>query len=243
MTILFVQHVKNEGPGNFMQVLHGHNVPFQILETSAPVSFVQPPDLRGVIILGGPMNVDDEADCHFLTEEKDFIRDMIRQEIPLLGVCLGAQLIAQAAGGSVFKASDKEMGWYKVDLCKEGEQDFLFRGLPKSFHVFQWHEDTFSIPPQGKRLVTAAGCPNQGFKVGKRCYGIQFHLEADSTMINGWLQSMMKDLPASRLGKIREETGLKEPECLVWGETLLLNFLELGKQYQLDERKTGKEIV
>lgn len=231
MTILFVQHVNNEGPGHFMQVLHEHNVPFQILETSSSVSFSRPSDVRGVIILGGPMNVDQESDYPFLVEEKVFIRELIREEIPLLGICLGAQLIGQAAGGSVFKASDKEMGWYKVDLCKEGEQDFLFRGLPKSFHVFQWHEDTFSIPPQGKRLVTAAGCANQGFKVGKRCYGIQFHLEADSTMTNGWLHSVMKDLPASRLEKIQEETPEKEQECLVWGEKLLLNFLELGKQF------------
>ena len=235
MTILFVQHVKNEGPGHFMQVLHEHNVPFQILETSSLVSFSRPSDVRGVIILGGPMNVDEESDYPFLAEEKAFIRELIRQEIPLLGICLGAQLIAQAAGGSVFKASGKEMGWYEVDLCKEGEQDFLFRGLPKSFHVFQWHEDTFSIPSQGKRLVTTKGCPNQGFKVGTRCYGIQFHLEADTTMINGWLQSVREDLPANRFGKIREETQSKERECLVWGEKLLLNFLALGEQYQLDE--------
>lgn len=231
MTILFVQHVKNEGPGNFMQVLHGHNVPFQILEPSSSVSFIRPSDLRGVIILGGPMNVDQESDYPFLAGEKAFIRELIRKEIPLLGVCLGAQLIAQAAGGRVFKASEREIGWYEVHLSKEGEQDFLFRGLPKSFQVFQWHEDTFSIPSQGKRLVTAAGCANQGFKVGKRCYGIQFHQEADATMINGWLQSMMKNLPASRFGKIREETPEKEQECLVWGEKLLLNFLELGKQF------------
>jgi GMP synthase (glutamine-hydrolysing) len=219
MTILFVQHVKNEGPGNFTRVLHEHHIPFQILKTYSSVSFVLPADCRGVIILGGPMNVDKESDYPFLLEEKVFIRELIREEILLLGIFLGAQLIAKATGGSVFKAREKEIGWYEVHLSKEGEQDFLFRGLPKSFQVFQWHEDTFSIPSQGKRLVTAAGCSNQGFKVGKRCYGIQFHLEADAPMINGWLQSAIEGLPASRSGKIREETGLKEPECLVWGES------------------------
>jgi GMP synthase-like glutamine amidotransferase len=243
MSILFIQHVENEGPGICKQVLDEHNVPFQIVETFSPVSFILPADCRGVIILGGPMNVDQESDYPFLAEEKAFIRELIRREIPLLGICLGAQLIAQAAGGSVFKASEKEFGWYEVNLCKEGEQDFLFRGLPKSLHVFQWHGDTFSIPPQGKRLVTAGGCPNQGFKIGKRAYGIQFHLEADATMINGWLESAMKDLPSSSFLKIQEETAEKETECLVWGKKLLLNFLELGEQYPLDEREPGKEIV
>ena len=99
------------------------------------------------------------------------------------------------------------------------------------------------MPPQGKKLVTAAGCPSQGFKIGKRAYGIQFHLEADLTMINGCLRSALEDLPVSLYGKIREETRLKEQTCLVWGKKLLLNFLALGKQYQVDARETGKEIV
>jgi GMP synthase (glutamine-hydrolysing) len=228
MTILFVQHVKNEGPGNFMQVLHEQNVPFQILKTYSSVSFVLPADCRGVILLGGPMNVDDEPDYPFLAEEKAFIRELIRKDMPLLGICLGAQLIAQTAGGKVYQAEEKEFGWYGVEFTGDGERDPLFQGFPRSYEVFQWHEDTFSIPPQGKRLVTAEGCPNQGFKVGKQCYGIQFHLESDATMINGWLHSPMEDLSASRRVKIKEDTQLKEQECLVWGEQLLLNFLELG---------------
>jgi GMP synthase-like glutamine amidotransferase len=103
-------------------------------------------------------------------------------------------------------------------------------------HLFQWHKDTFSIPPGGKSLVTAAGCPDQGFKVGKRAYGIQFHLEADAGMIKEWLQSAIEELPSSRFVKVQEEIRLKVPECLVRGKKLLSNFLELGKQYQSDER-------
>jgi GMP synthase-like glutamine amidotransferase len=99
------------------------------------------------------------------------------------------------------------------------------------FQVFQWHEDTFSIPPKGKRLLTAPGCPNQGFRMKTRCYGIQFHLEADAGMINRWLQSARGDLPSNHIGIIQKETEQKEPECLMWGKRLLLNFLDLGKQY------------
>ncbi|MDX1778783.1 MAG: type 1 glutamine amidotransferase [Thermodesulfobacteriota bacterium] len=230
MSILFVQHVENEGPGNFKRVLDEQEVPFQILKTFSSVKFDLPSDCSGVIILGGPMNVDDESDYPFLREEKDFIKELIRQETPLLGICLGAQLIAQAAGGEVFKADKKEIGWYEVSLSTEGEDDLIVKGLPKVFQVFQWHEDTFSIPPQGKRLITAAGCPNQGFKVGTRCYGIQFHLEADAEMIDGWLQSALGDLPSNHIGIIQKETEEKEPECLMWGKKFLLNFLELSKQ-------------
>jgi GMP synthase (glutamine-hydrolysing) len=177
------------------------------------------------------MNVDEESDYPFLAEEKTFIRELIRKEIPLLGICLGAQLIAQAAGGRVYQADEQEFGWYGVELTKDGERDALFQGFPRSFEVFQWHGDTFEIPPQGKWLITARGCSNQGFKVGKQAYGIQFHLEADAAMISGWLQSARDNLPSNLFEKIQEETPEKELECLVWGEKLLLNFLELGKQY------------
>ena len=230
MSILFVQHVDNEGPGHFKQVLEDQEVPFLVLKAFSSMKYDLPSSCSGVIILGGPMNVYDESDYPFLREEKDFIRELIRQEIPLLGICLGAQLIAQAAGGKVFKADKKEIGWDEVNVSTEGEDDLILKGLPKVFQVFQWHEDTFSIPPQGKRLLTAAGCPNQGFKVGTRCYGIQFHLEADAEMIAGWLQSALGDLPSNHIGIIQKETEEKEPECLMWGKKFLLNFLELNKQ-------------
>ena len=175
------------------------------------------------------MNVDDEAHYPFLTEEKAFIRALIEKEIPLLGICLGAQLIAQAAGGRVYRADEKELGWYEVHLTREGAKDFLFGGLPESFYVFQWHEDTFSIPPQGKSHVTATGCLNQGFKIGKRAYGLQFHLEADVTMINGWLASERDADHLTSLGIIQQETSEKSTDCLRWGKKLFANFLAVAQ--------------
>jgi GMP synthase (glutamine-hydrolysing) len=167
MAILFIQHVKNEGPGIFKQVLDESAISSHTIETFSNEHISLPSNCKGVIILGGPMNVDEELNYPFLKEEKEFIRDILKKEIPLLGICLGAQLIAQVAGGSVFKAEEKEIGWYPVTLSDEGAQDFLFQGVPRSFEVFQWHEDTFELPPQGERLVTSYGCVNQGFKVGK----------------------------------------------------------------------------
>jgi GMP synthase (glutamine-hydrolysing) len=230
MTILFVQHVDNEGPGIFKQVLDEHAIPFHILETFNTVSFILPGGCRGVIILGGPMNVDDESHYPFLAEEKAFIRDLIGKEIPLLGICLGAQLIAQAAGGRVYKVDEKELGWYEVHLTREGAQDFLLGEIPESFQVFQWHEDTFSIPPQGKSLVTAAGCPNQGFKIGKRAYGLQFHMEADAAMIKKWLASERDAGHLTSLEIIQQETSEKSTDCLRWGKKLFANFLALAQE-------------
>jgi len=230
MSILFIQHVENEGPGIFKQVLDEHAIPFHTRKTFSSINFVLPADCRGVIVLGGPMNVDEESDYPFLAEEKAFIRELIRKDIPLLGICLGAQLIAQAAGGRVYKAEEKELGWYQVKLTEEGEGDSLFHGFPRSYAVFQWHGDTFEIPPQGEWLVTAEGCPSQGFKIGKRAYGIQFHLEADVTMINGWLAAERDAGNVSSLKIIQQETPEKSTDCLKWGKKLLANFLALAQE-------------
>ncbi|MBW2222516.1 MAG: type 1 glutamine amidotransferase, partial [Deltaproteobacteria bacterium] len=125
MTILFIQHVRNEGPGIFKEVLDEMGVSSHILEIFSDKNFFLPTDCRGVIILGGPMNVDDEPKYPFLKEEKEFINDILKKEMPLLGICLGAQLIAQVAGGRVFRATEKEIGWYPIRLTGKGEQDPL----------------------------------------------------------------------------------------------------------------------
>ena len=231
MTILFVQHVENEGPGIFKEVLDEKGKPYHILKTFSDERFPLPSDCRGVIILGGPMNVDEESQYHFLKEEKEFIGNLLNKDIPLLGICLGAQLIAQVAGGRVFRAAEKEIGWYPIRLTGKGEQDPLFQGLPKLFEVFQLHEDTFEIPPKGKRLVTSDGCHNQGFKVGKRGYGLQFHLEADAKMISNWLDANKEDPffdNVNSVDSLKQQTAKKSPTCLKWGKKLLSNFLQMG---------------
>ncbi|MCK5422904.1 MAG: type 1 glutamine amidotransferase [Deltaproteobacteria bacterium] len=231
MTILFIQHVRNEGPGIFKEVLDEMGVSSHILEIFSDKNFFLPTDCRGVIILGGPMNVDDEPKYPFLKEEKEFIKNLLKIDFPLLGICLGAQLIAQVAGGRIFRATEKEIGWYPIRLTGKGEQDPLFQGLPKLFEVFQLHEDTFEIPPKGKRLVTSDGCHNQGFKVGKRGYGLQFHLEADSKMISNWLDANKEDPffdNVNSVDSLKQQTAKKSPTCLKWGKKLLSNFLQMG---------------
>lgn len=219
MAILFIQHAENEGPGAFKQVLAAVNTPFHTTEIFLNRRLPLPSNCNGVIILGGPMNVDEEAKYPFLKKEKEFISNLLKEEIPLLGICLGAQLIAQVAGGTVFRAKEKEFGWYPVTLTEEGQKDTLFQDFPTSLEVFQWHEDTFELPPQAKRLATSESCFNQGFKIGKQAYGIQFHLEADAKMIYDWLDSDIEDQTLSNV-----------PTCLKWGKKMLLNFLQIVNQ-------------
>jgi len=140
---------------------------------------------RGILILGGPMGVYDDKKYPFLKEEISIIKEAFLQGKPLLGICLGCQLIAKAFGAKVYAGHKKEIGWYRVRLTKEGQKDFLFRSFHQSFPVFQWHGDTFDLPKKAIRLATSTLYKNQAFKVGN-IYALQFHLEMTDEMINAW---------------------------------------------------------
>jgi GMP synthase-like glutamine amidotransferase len=124
--------------------------------------------------LGGPMSVNDEADLPWLKEEKHFISEAISSGKPVLGICLGAQLIANALGARVYPGRHKEIGWFDIE-CTSNDPD-LFR-FPKTATVFHWHGETFDLPPGASRLARSAGCENQAFQIGSRVMGLQFHLE------------------------------------------------------------------
>ncbi len=144
-------------------------------------------DIKAVISLGGPMNVYEEDKFPFLKDEDKLLKEALRNEIPILGVCLGAQLLAKASGAKVVKAKEKEIGWHEVKLTAEGKIDPLFAGFPPELKVFQWHEDTFDIPLEGILLAGSKVCPNQAFRVGENAYGLQFHLEVAPDMIESWI--------------------------------------------------------
>lgn len=143
---------------------------------------------EGLVILGGPMNVD-EGDKHpHLNHEPVLIEEAVRRDIPVLGICLGAQLIAKALGARVMKNPVKEIGWYDVRPTGEGKKDPLIGTFAESEKIFQWHGDTFSIPAGCHHLATADTCAHQAFRYGKKVYGFQFHLEVDEKLIHRWLE-------------------------------------------------------
>jgi len=189
MNILIIKHVDIEGPGLIENCLDQENIPYQILELKPGIHLPKLDDFTHIIILGGPMNVYEEDRYPFLKDEDLFIKEAIQRGKRILGICLGAQLIAKALGAKVSKAPVKEIGWYDVSLTRIGSRDPLFSNLPKRFPVFQWHEDTFEIPKAGKLVATSSPVPYQAFRYGDNAYGLQFHLEVTEEMIQEWVET------------------------------------------------------
>ncbi len=194
--VLIIRHIDIEGPGTLGDFMEKNDIPHQVVNAFLEDSYVEEPgDYSAIVTLGGPMGVyDDEEIYPFLRWEDAFLKRTIRENVPTLGICLGAQLVAKAAGARITEAPAKEIGWSNVSLTEDGREDPLFEGLPAEILVFQWHGDTFEIPGGGKRLAESAICPNQAFRVGSRAYGLQFHLEVTPPMINQWIDAYKEEL-------------------------------------------------
>jgi len=135
------------------------------------------PDIKQIdflIIMGGPMSVNDEIDYPWLAKEKQFIRKAVDMQIPVLGICLGAQLIASAAGARVFANHQKEIGWFPVHAVNISADCFCF---PATCTVFHWHGETFDLPDHALLLASSNACSHQAFQIGANAIGLQFHLE------------------------------------------------------------------
>jgi GMP synthase-like glutamine amidotransferase len=174
MKIHVLQHVPFEGIGSMASWL---------AERGAAISstrFFENPALPGpqgfdlVIAMGGPMSVNDEATLPWLRPEKEFLRQAVAHGVPVIGVCLGAQLIASALGARVFRNADKEIGWFPIRATAGGEDTFRF---PQECTVFHWHGETFDLPDGAIRLAQSAACLNQAFQFKRHVIGLQFHLE------------------------------------------------------------------
>jgi GMP synthase-like glutamine amidotransferase len=189
MTVLIIKHVNIERPGLIESCLNQENIPYRILDLEKGDLFPKADHSKGIVILGGPMNVYEEDRYPFLRGEDLFIKESTRRGKPILGICLGAQLIAKALGAKVSRAPFKEIGWYDVSLTRFASRDPCFSGFPKTFPVFQWHGDTFEIPDAGKLIATSPSVPHQAFRYGTNVYGLQFHLEVSEKMIQEWLQT------------------------------------------------------
>lgn len=163
---------------------------------------------NGLIILGGPMGVYETARYPHLKVELQVIEQAIKADIPVLGICLGAQLIAAALGAHVRKAKAWELGWYKIALTPHGEQDPLFEKYQGQEKLFQLHQDEFEPPKTATHLAFSEMVPGQAFRYGDKVYGLQFHLEADQAMIFRWLGR------AENRELIQQSNGLFTPDQL-----------------------------
>jgi GMP synthase-like glutamine amidotransferase len=171
----WLQHAPFEGLGSIEEWLTARGAVLSATRFFQHQGLPRPHDVDWVIAMGGPMSVNDEARLPWLAAEKRFLREAIDAGRTVLGVCLGAQLIASALGAPVCAAEHREVGWFPVERVEGGET--APRILPERFTAFHWHGETFRVPRGALRLARSAGCENQAFAVGRRVLGIQFHLE------------------------------------------------------------------
>ncbi len=184
-----------------------------------------------LIIMGGSMNVHEVNKYPFLANEKTFIAGAIDSGKKIIGICLGAQLLAAALGGKVSKNPQKEIGWFPVTLTGEGMKSMIFDSLPSSFMTFHWHEDTFSIPQGAKRLAESNACANQAFSLGDDFLGLQFHPEITWKSLAGMEGASGSEPIKGKFVQTSKEI-MKGKEFIgknnIVMERILENFLESG---------------
>ena len=165
----------------------------------------EPRDVAGVVVFGGDMNAD-EVDRHpYLLPERDLIRKAVDAEVPVLGVCLGAQLLARAMEAAVSRSPVREFGFRPVYPTPEGERDLVLSSIRPGDRIFQWHRDTFELPRGGVLLATGEQVRNQAYRVGERAWGIQFHPEVTADNLDLWLSMQEPESLASEWGRGPDE--------------------------------------
>ena len=230
MRIVSLMHVAFEDAANLgvWAAERGHTV--EAVHVYAGQALPAVGQFDGVFVMGGPMNVDEEAAYPWLAAEKRFLAECLDAGKMLVGVCLGAQLIAGVLGGTVTQNACKEIGWYDVFRADTAEESIVAEVLPERFWAFHWHGDTFSIPTGALRLAGSAACENQGFSYGRRVLGLQCHLEYSVDSIEKMLIHCAEELVGGPFiqttGQIREGyVRLPDAKALLWR---LLDSLSAG---------------
>jgi GMP synthase (glutamine-hydrolysing) len=186
--ILVFQHVPYEPLGTLDPLLKSAG--FRIRYVNFGRNPTERPVLDGyaaLIILGGPMNADQCDDYPHLATELALIEEALQRDISILGICLGAQLLAKVLGGSVLPEAGREIGWHGVEMTAAGLRDPVLAGFGPASEVFQWHDDVIELPDTAVHLASSERCAVQAFRYGEHAYGFQFHLEADAALIERWL--------------------------------------------------------
>ncbi len=205
MRIHYLQHVPFEGLGSIEPALvaKGHQLSCTHIYNNQSLPPVN--DIDWLIIMGGSMGVNDVDKYPWLREEKRFIKEAIFSEKIVLGICLGAQLIADSLGARVYKNNYREIGWFGIDRLPGADKTILNTVLPKQVEAFHWHGDTFDIPSGASAIFESEACKNQGFILHDRVLALQFHLETTPASAVALIENCRNELDGSRYVQSTEE--------------------------------------
>jgi GMP synthase (glutamine-hydrolysing) len=232
--LLVFQHVAVEPLGTLDALIRarGHRIRFHNFDRH-PDAQPNVDQYRGLIVLGGPMNVEDQDRRPHLKTELNAIERALEQGKPVLGICLGAQLLAHVLGAPVQRHRQPEIGWYDVKMSAAGRSDPVLGAAGEQLPVFQWHSYSFDLPRDATHLARTDTCEQQAFRYGDTAYGFQFHLEADAQVIERWLglPSFRSELAAAGLPTdeetIRSETARLVAATRGSADVVFNNFLDL----------------
>jgi GMP synthase-like glutamine amidotransferase len=219
MEVLAVIHGERVRAGVFGDVVkdRGHELDEWSHAWDKPLP--RPLDSYGaVMVFGGAMHADQDDRHPWLREENAFLQRLLHQHIPVLGVCLGAQLIAKAAGAPVFRVDQPEVGWFEVEVNDDARDDPVFSRVPGRFEAFQWHYYSYGIPAGGVELAASERC-TQAFRLGDNAWGIQFHAEVTAEQVRDWLEHEVED----------EDREHMPPDLLESTEARIGEWNELGR--------------
>lgn len=206
--VVILRHTPGEGPGYFATFLHDHGIPQRLICVDQNETIPDWPEAySGVVFMGGPMSAND--DLPWIPRALDLIRRAAARDVPVLGHCLGSQLMAKAFGGLVMRNPVREIGWGQVTRAENPITDDWLGNLPKQFDAFHWHGDTFSIPPGAAHILSSRYCRNQGFVLGKHL-GLQCHIEMTNSMVEGWCVTGAAELREHRSESVQDAPAMQQ---------------------------------
>lgn len=232
MRFLVFQHIACEHPGLLKGLMRERGIAWDTVELDGGGIIPPLEEYDALLAFGGPMNVDEEAQFPWLATEVAAIQEAVRRDLPYLGFCFGAQLLAKALGAPVTRAPEPEVGIMPVTLTAAGQADSLLAGLPPELPVFQWHGDTFALPAGAVHLAASPICPHQAFRYG-RAYALQFHLEVTKDMVDEWgrvaeyLASLERVRGRGAMTWLRDEMAAHAPGLQAACKAVFENFLRM----------------